>query len=761
MIDDVPDPAPPPDAPPLPPRYRAVSRLGRGGVGEVWRVRDRNLDRDLALKVLRPDRRTARDAARLTREAVLTGRVQHPGVPAVMERGVLPGGGPFFAMKLVDGRTLAATLAERDSPADDRPRLLAAFRQICEAVGSAHASGVIHRDLKPSNVMIGPHGEVQVMDWGLARLLRGRDDADVRPPAAPVAAGATTRTAAGGDDTRPDPPAADGAAPGGPYVSGGAGGSSWAGDHAGDPLRSVTTAGGSGLGTPAYMAPEQAAGPASAVDERADVSGLGGVLLAILTGAAPFAPAGGGPGRRGAAADLTDALARLDACDADVELAGLCRRCLASAAADRPADGAAVAVAVRAYEAGVRDRLRAAELSAAASATRAAEETKRRRVWGALGVTAALLVAAVAGGASKIAADQAKREAEWAADARVEAAEAAVRRAEAAGDVRDLLTRIALARDAADFDAAATLLREAERRQPVAADPALAADVAAAAGHLAASRNLDRLRLAATLGIADVDAAAAADPETGYAAAFRAVGVGPAVADPAAVLAKLDVSPIRPALVAGLLDWLMVTDVGDTHAEWLVDVLRALAARGDLGLTGADAGTLRRFAATADPAGLPPRVVFLVASGLLERAADPAAARRWIARGLAARPDDFWLHVVGVAAEAPHRLLGLPPGGDEFAAAAGHMRAAAALRPHSFGVRAALADLLRMDARAEDSVAEYRVTLALAPDSVEARRGFAAAVRDIRLNAGPLLAPKPRPSRRVLTAPKPRSAGPG
>ena len=84
---------------------------------------------------------------------------------------------PFFAMKLVKGRTLADLLKERQTPADDLPRFLKIFEQICETMAYAHSKGVIHRDLKPPNVMVGAFGEVQVMDWGLAKVLDGGKDA--------------------------------------------------------------------------------------------------------------------------------------------------------------------------------------------------------------------------------------------------------------------------------------------------------------------------------------------------------------------------------------------------------------------------------------------------------------------------------------------------------------------------------------------------------------------------------------------------------
>src|SRR5262249_25415408 len=104
-------------------------------------------------------------------EARITGQLQHPAIPAVHHIGRLPDGRPFLAMKLIKGRTLADILTARPDPSADLGELLPVFAAICQAVGYAHAHRVIHRDLKPANVMVGAFGEVQVMDWGLAKLL--------------------------------------------------------------------------------------------------------------------------------------------------------------------------------------------------------------------------------------------------------------------------------------------------------------------------------------------------------------------------------------------------------------------------------------------------------------------------------------------------------------------------------------------------------------------------------------------------------------
>src|SRR5262245_23451331 len=238
----------PADALPAVPGYRVLREIARGGMGRVLAAYDFGLDRDVALKVLLP----GAHADRFVRESRITARLPHPGIPPVYALGTLADGSPFLAMKLIAGRTLA----EQMKPAD-RPRLLQAFTQVCQAVGFAHSRGIVHRDLKPANVMVGAFGEVQVMDWGLAKELTSHDVA-----VEPGSSQGSTVPSDGADANQ----TAD---------------HHWPGDSTDD-----QTQAGQVLGTPAYMAPEQARGEAT--NTRADVFALGGILCAILTGQPPF-----------------------------------------------------------------------------------------------------------------------------------------------------------------------------------------------------------------------------------------------------------------------------------------------------------------------------------------------------------------------------------------------------------------------------------------------------------------------------------------
>jgi eukaryotic-like serine/threonine-protein kinase len=217
-------------------RYTLIQELGRGGMGTVYLATDALLGREVAVKV--PHASSAEGLERrLQTEARVLASLEHPGIVPIHDAGRLGDGRLFYVMKLVRGRTLRAHL-------DDVPGLgerLRIFERICEPVAFAHARGFIHRDLKPENVMVGAFGEVMVMDWGVAKLLGSSAEA---PPESAVA------------------------------------------------IVGEVTLPGTVIGTRGFMAPEQARGSEADVGARADVYGLGALLLFMLTDTVPAADGG-------------------------------------------------------------------------------------------------------------------------------------------------------------------------------------------------------------------------------------------------------------------------------------------------------------------------------------------------------------------------------------------------------------------------------------------------------------------------------------
>jgi eukaryotic-like serine/threonine-protein kinase len=226
-------------------KYRVSSELARGGMGTVYLAEDTELNRQVAIKVLNSPEVTSDLRERMIREAQIIARLEHPGIVPVHDVGVLPDGRVFYAMKYVRGRRLDEYAAETDSIRDR----LRKFQAACDAVAFAHAHGVIHRDLKPQNIMIGSFGEVLVLDWGVAKILRQRE---------PVAASEADTLMLPGHCSNHRP------------------------DDAID-----NTSDGTIIGTRHYMSPEQARGEIDRLDERADVYSLGAVLYFLLTNQSP------------------------------------------------------------------------------------------------------------------------------------------------------------------------------------------------------------------------------------------------------------------------------------------------------------------------------------------------------------------------------------------------------------------------------------------------------------------------------------------
>jgi len=222
-------------------RFEYVSRVGAGGMGAVHRVRDRNLLREVAIKVLSPE--LAADpkyVRRFLAEAQIQAQLDHPNIVPVHDLSLDHEGTSYFTMRLVHGRSLADWITAAQvspTPAESICEMLGAFLKVCDAVAFAHSRGVLHLDIKPENIIMEDFGTVYLMDWGLARLMdreQEQDDAVI-----------VSDEAAGG------------------VVSG-------------------------VIGSPSYMSPEQARGEMGQLSERTDVFGLGAVLYAILAGRAPY-----------------------------------------------------------------------------------------------------------------------------------------------------------------------------------------------------------------------------------------------------------------------------------------------------------------------------------------------------------------------------------------------------------------------------------------------------------------------------------------
>jgi serine/threonine-protein kinase len=267
---------------PTPKHLRIFPELGRGGMGRIHPATDRNLVRHVALKRL--DRELAKEPFYrdgFIAEAQITGQLEHPNIVPVHELQVAPNGVPFFTMKLVQGVSLDKWLKDPQRPIGSTERIedgIEILLKVCDAVAYAHHRGVVHRDLKPDNVMVAGFGQVYLMDWGLARLTKTRP--------------------ASGDGSQMEAP--------GP------------------------------CGTPDYMAPEQARGNPSEMDERSDVFGIGAILYEIVSGKVPY-------GRlRSADAVLKQAAAGavvpIDQAAAGIGVSRTLRNIVAKATQPKPAD---------------------------------------------------------------------------------------------------------------------------------------------------------------------------------------------------------------------------------------------------------------------------------------------------------------------------------------------------------------------------------------------------------------------------------------
>ncbi len=574
-------------------RYPVVGTIGRGGVGIVYRVVDPELGRDLAMKVLRSVHAHAFQLCeRFIEEARICSRLQHPGVVPVHEVGRLEDGRPYFTMKIVEGQTLAELLAgRRPDERRDARRELETFHRIGETLAYVHSHGVVHGDLKPQNVMVGAFGEVQVMDWGFASHV-------------------------------------------GPLLE----------PEDGDGPRTRV------IGTPAYMAPEQARGDVGHVTSRTDVFGLGAILCEILSGAPPYlAATKADVCTLAAQGDLSDARRRLAASGEDAALIDLSLRCMAPDPRDRPADAAVVATAIGEHLAGIESKARALELEAAEARAAAAQERRARRLTIALAATVGAAILAVAAGVVWIERDRSNRRSavEQRIAATVERAELLRNDARtAAPGRRDLW---AGARGAAHEAAALADSGDADPRTRGRVDllvEEIETEAAAAARDAALLQRLTELRPH----LGDDRPRSALDDE--YEDLFASFGVaGPAI-DVEAAARRIEHSSILGTLVESLDEWAHHRRrSGDADGDtWRSLVELANRIDGDPwrrelrdAWSAGDVERLRALASDASIARATPVDLDLLARCLVERGDRPTAVAVY-RRAARLHPGDFWIH---------------------------------------------------------------------------------------------------------------------
>jgi len=296
-------------APELNERYEISDLYARGGFGRVWLARDNQLGRNVALKDIRPQRADdATGMARFLKEAQITGQLEHPGVVPVYELRRRPvDQQPFYTMRFIKGRTLREAIREYHQRKQEDPTraldlvgLLSAFVAVCNTIAYAHSRGVIHRDLKGENIILGDYGEVHVLDWGLAKLMAEPDGNQVEQP---LELDSDTQLSVDGQT----------------------------------------------LGTPAYMAPEQARGNLGSIDHRTDVYGLGAILYELLTGRTPFSGSNLGELFESIISDEPISPAQISS-DVPANLEAICLRALAKEASDRFQSASDLADGVRQWQ---------------------------------------------------------------------------------------------------------------------------------------------------------------------------------------------------------------------------------------------------------------------------------------------------------------------------------------------------------------------------------------------------------------------------
>ena len=639
-------------------RYEILELIGAGGIGRVYRAIDRYLHRELAIKVLFGTRSSDDDQVqRFVAEAQIGAQLQHTGIAPVYEMGYFADGRPFLAMKFVRGQTLATILAARHSARENLPSLLTTIEQVCQAIAYAHARQVVHRDLKPGNIMVGEFGEVQVMDWGLAKILR-------TTPASTAAAVVSETPSRAGHRELATLGLVDS------HLS-----------HGYGPVRFPARIGCRHAGLHAARAESwhgRCRRPAR------DVFALGAILCEILTGRPPYQAASVETiFEMSQRADLHAAFAALRECGGDPALCELTIRCLAARPDDRPANAGEVAQEIAAYLAAAEDRLQQERLTVERQKLLVIEERKRRKLWTYL--TVAMLAAGVLAGTAGLI---------WQSNRAEQRQRLTLAAERAEQDLSQAHERL----QANDINDARIHWNRAAARSDTDALPAVRALRDQVASDLQRCEELDAIRLQRMAG-SGFDLRT---PLSGYEKIFATYGLNPLSSEHNTSLESIKTSGIFQMLFVSLHDWAYlyhqqaIEDPLDPTAwrqrrDYVLQIVRRLNTTASLdaiydAVNWDEPGRLDPLANELQLDQLSPQLIIMLGYTLSEEA-QVALLRR----GQAAYPDDLWMNLV--LAQAVGRQ-----GTDEARAeAVSFSRAALALRPDALPIWVNLsADLSRL-----------------------------------------------------------------
>ncbi|MEE8468548.1 MAG: serine/threonine-protein kinase, partial [Planctomycetota bacterium] len=627
--------------------------------------------------------------SRFVEEAQIGGQLQHPGIVPVYELGLMADERPFFTMKLVKGRTLSQLLAERQGPGHDQRRFLSIFEDICQTMAYAHSRGVIHRDLKPSNVMVGAFGEVQVVDWGLAKVLRGGSSSATAAPRSEVSVIATVRS----------------------------------GSDSGTASDSIA---GAVMGTPAFMSPEQAGGDVEHLDERTDVFALGGILCEMLTDKPPYP----GPKQyaiaQAAAGKQDEIHERLAACAADSELVALARTCMAPVPADRPRNAGVLVERIGSYLSSVEHRAEAARVEVATEKVKVAEERRRRKLTIALSGSVVLIL--VAASSAWI----------WFSGQRAET---------------KLLVETELATADADLvglaPAQEALQRARAHLESGFSSPVLEDQIEQAAVALAEARKRFRFRDDLSAIRMELGDGSPQFKARRYSSVFAAHGIPVDSMSDSEIVRAVEGTGLAENIAPALDDWARLLNrmgrANDAHKLLKVAVLvdpDELRNRLRWAILGRDVDALLTLAESGEAAKMPPISSIVLADGL-EMVEHPERRLLVLLNGRRRHPDDFHLHIkcsyallflgrhtealaeavaaealnptcgyaLVIQGEALHRL-GLADAADE------RFEAAVALNPDDHYVHGALGEVLAKLGLLDRAIDELRIATELEPTYV-------------------------------------------